>query len=149
MQNGNVEFRGRKLASLKNNLRQQILSQQSLVPHALRYNNAVRSPPCKIRWPKRISSPTTSPRHDQATEMKQRGHRAETARHSDVRARQIELNKVRSVCAGFSPNKSAALAMRVTSPKRVSSEPRKSAARARQYVSAGSLLARVVQPGKL
>ncbi len=146
-----------QLASLKNNLRQQILSQQSLVASTLsQFNNAVRLAAVQDSlFKKNLSAKNdVDAAHDQVTETKQR---LDIVRKqlTDIQAseqQQIELQEgqIESLRRILAEQQRRVRAMRVTSPEAgqlqsLGNPPLELG----QYVNAGSLLARVVQPGKL
>jgi HlyD family secretion protein len=146
-----------QLASLKNNLRQQILSQQSLVASTLsQYNNAIRLASVQDSLFKKNLSPKNDvdAAHDQAAETKQRLDivRKQLADIQASEQQQIELQEgqIESLRRILAEQQRRVKAMRVTSPEAgllqtLGNPPLELG----QYVNAGSLLARVVQPGKL
>jgi multidrug resistance efflux pump len=146
-----------QLASLKNNLRQQILSQQSLVASTLsQYNDAVRLAAVQDSLAKKnlSSSNDVARAHDQATEMKQRldivRKQLEDIQASESQQIQLQEGQIESLRRILAEQQRRVKAMRVTSPEAgllqtLGNPPLELG----QYVNAGSLLARVVQPGKL
>jgi hypothetical protein len=145
------------LASLKNNLRQQILSQQSLVASTLsQYNNAVRLAAVQDSLAKKnlSSANDVAAAHDQITEMKQRldivRKQLEDIQNSEKQQIELQEGQIESLRRILAEQKRRVAAMRVTSPEAgqlqsLGNPPLELG----QYVNAGSLLARVVQPGKL
>jgi len=146
-----------QLASLKTNLRQQILSQQSLVASTQsQYNNAVRLAAVQDSLAKKnlSSSNDVAQAHDQATEMKQRldivRKQLDDIQASEQQQIELQEGQIESLRRILAEQKRRVAAMRVTSPEAgllqtLGNPPLELG----QYVNAGSLLARVVQPGKL
>ena len=146
-----------QLASLKNNLRQQILSQQSLVASTLsQYNNAIRLAGVQDSLAKKnlSSANDVAAAHDQATEMKQRldivRRQLDDIQASESQQIQLQEGQIESLRRILAEQQRRVKAMRVTSPEAgqlqsLGNPPLELG----QYVNAGSLLARVVQPGKL
>ena len=146
-----------KLASLKNNLRQQILSQQSLVATTLsQYNNAIRLAAVQDSLVKKnlSSKNDVAAAHDQATETKQRldivRKQLDDIQSSEQQQIELQQDQIESLRRILAEQKRRVAAMRVTSPEAgqlqsLGNPPLELG----QYVNAGSLLARVVQPGKL
>jgi HlyD family secretion protein len=145
------------LASLKNNLRQQILSQQSLVATTLsQYNNSVRLAAVQDSLFTKKLSPKNDvdAAHDNATEMKQRldivRKQLDDIQASEQQQIELQQGQIESLRRILAEQKRRVAAMRVTSPEAgqlqsLGNPPLELG----QYVNAGSLLARVVQPGKL
>jgi len=145
------------LASLKNNLRQQILSQQSLVASTLsQYNNANRLAAVQDSLAKKnlSSKNDVDAAHDNATEMKQRldivRKQLDDIQSSEQQQIELQQGQIESLRRILAEQKRRVAAMRVTSPEAgqlqsLGNPPLELG----QYVNAGSLLARVVQPGKL
>ena len=146
-----------QLASLKNNLRQQILSQQSLVASTLsQYNNAIRLAGVQDSLFAKKLSPKNDvdAAHDQATETKQRldivRKQLEDIQASERQQIELQEGQIESLRRILAEQQRRVKAMRVTSPEAgqlqsLGNPPLELG----QYVNAGSLLARVVQPGKL
>jgi len=146
-----------QLASLKNNLRQQILSQQSLVASTLsQYNNAMRLAGVQDSLAKKnlTSQNDVAAAHDNATEYKQRldivRKQLEDIQNSEQQQIQLQEGQIESLRRILAEQQRRVKAMRVTSPEAgllqtLGNPPLELG----QYVNAGSLLARVVQPGKL
>jgi len=145
------------LASLKASLRQQIMNQQSVVATMRsQYNNAVRLAAVQdsLASKKLSSANDVAQAHDAALEMKQRLDISEK-QLEDIKAseqQQIELqeSQIESLRRILDEQKRRVAAMRVTAPEAgqlqsLGNPPLELG----QYVNAGSLLARVVQPGKL
>ena len=145
------------LATLKTTLHQQILAQQSSVAsvHTL-YNNAVRTAAVQDSLAKKnlSSQNDIAAAHDQIIELKQRMD-IEQRRLDDMQKseqEQIELNQqqIEGLKRILADQKRRVASMRVTSPESgllqmLGNPPLELG----QYVNAGTLLARVVQPGKL
>jgi HlyD family secretion protein len=146
-----------QLASLKTQLRQQILNQQSLVATTLsQYNQAVRLAAVQDSLAKKnLSSPNdVAQAHDQITEMRQRldivRKQLDDMQASEKQQIELQEGQIESLRRILDEQKRRVAAMRVTSPEAgllqtLGNPPLELG----QYVNAGSLLARVVQPGKL
>lgn len=145
------------LATLKTNLHQQILSQQGVVATShTQYNNAVRLAAVQDSLAKKnlASANDVASAHDQITEMKQRLD-IEEKRLADLQTSeqgQIQLaqDQIESLKRILDDQKNRIASMRVTAPEagqlQMLGNPQLELG---QYVNAGQLLARVVQPGKL
>lgn len=145
------------LATLKTNLHQQILSQQGVVATAhTQYNNAVRLAAVNDSLAKKslASANDVAAAHDQITEMRQRLD-IEEKRLADLQTSeqgQIQLaqDQIESLKRILDDQKNRIASMRVTAPEagqlQMLGNPQLELG---QYVPAGLLLARVVQPGKL
>src|SRR4051812_17272054 len=146
-----------QLASLKTQLRQQILNQQSLVATTLtQYNNAVRLAAVQDSLAKKnlSSANDVAQAHDQITEMKQRldivRKQLDDIQASEKQQIELQEGQIESLRRILDEQKRRVAAMRVRSPEAgllqaLGNPPLELG----QYVNAGSLLARVVQPGKL
>jgi HlyD family secretion protein len=145
------------LASLKTSLHQQILTQQGAVASMrTQYNNAVRQAAVQdsLAIRKLSSANDVAQARDLVTEMKQRLD-IEQKRLDDVSAseqQQIQLNEqqIEGLKRILADQRRRVASMRVTSPEAgqlqaLGNPPLELG----QYVNAGMLLARVVQPGKL
>ena len=145
------------LASLKNNLRQQILSQQSLVATTLsQYNNAIRLANVQDSLAKKnlSSANDVAQAHDVATEAKARldivRKQLEDIQASEQQQIDLQQQQIQSLKRILDEQKRRVASMRVTSPEAgllqtLGNPPLELG----QYVNAGAVLARVVQPGKL
>jgi multidrug resistance efflux pump len=145
------------LASLKNSLRQQILSQQSLVASTLsQYNNAMRLANVQDSLFKKQLSPKNDvdAAHDNATEAKARldivRKQLEDIQASEQQQIDLQEQQIQSLKRILDEQKRRVASMRVTSPESgllqtLGNPPLELG----QYVNAGTVLARVVQPGKL
>ena len=145
------------LANLKNSLRQQILSQQSLVATVRsQYNNAVRLAAVQDSLGKKnlSSANDIAAAHDQVLETKQRldiaQKQLEDIQASEQQQIQLQESQIQSLKRILDEQKRRVAAMRVTAPEAgqlqsLGNPPLELG----QYVNAGSLLARIVQPGKL
>jgi multidrug resistance efflux pump len=152
-----LNFAVGQLASLKTSLRQQILGQQSLVASTLsQYNNAVRLAAVQDSLAKKnlSSKNDVDAAHDQATETKQRldivRKQLDDIQSSEQQQIELQQGQIESLRRILAEQKRRVAAMRVTSPEAgqlqsLGNPPLELG----QYVNAGSLLARVVQPGKL
>lgn len=145
------------LATLKTTLHQQILAQQSSVASVRTlYNNAMRTAAVMDSLAKKkLSSPNdVAAAHDAIVELKQRTE-IEQRRLDDMQKseqEQIQLNEqqIEGLRRILADQKRRVASMRVTSPESgllqmLGNPPLELG----QYVNAGTLLARVVQPGKL
>lgn len=145
------------LATLKTTLHQQILAQQSAVAAVrTQYNNAVRTAMVQDSLAiKKLSSPNdVAAAHDAALQFKQQID-IEQRRLDDMQKseqEQIDLNQqqIEGLKRILADQKRRVASMRVTSPESgllqmLGNPPLELG----QYVNAGTLLARVVQPGKL
>jgi HlyD family secretion protein len=146
-----------QLASLKTSLHQQILQQQGIVASMrTQYNNAVRlaSVQDSLAAKKLSSANDVAAAKDAATEMKQRLD-IEQKRLDDVQASestQIKLqeDQIEALKRISQEQKRRVASMTVTSPEggqlqALGNPPLELG----QYITAGTLIARVVQPGKL
>ncbi len=145
------------LANLKNSLRQQILNQQSLVASTTtQYNNAVRLANVQDSLAKKnlSSKNDVDAAHDQVTETKQRldivRKQLDDIQASEQQQIQLQESQIQSLKRILDEQKRRVAAMRVTAPEAgqlqsLGNPPLELG----QYVNAGSLLARIVQPGKL
>jgi HlyD family secretion protein len=145
------------LANLKNSLRQQILSQQSLVATTTsQYNQAVRLANVQDSLAKKnlSSKNDVDQAHDNVAEAKQRldivRKQLEDIQASEQQQIQLQESQIQSLNRILNEQKRRVAAMRVTAPEAgqlqsLGNPPLELG----QYVNAGSLLARIVQPGKL
>lgn len=146
-----------QLATLKNSLRQQILSQQSLVASTLaQYNNSVRVANVQDSLFKKQLSPKNDvdAAHDNATEAKARldivRKQLDDIQASEQQQIDLQNQQIQSLKRILDEQKRRVASMRVTSPEKgllqtLGNPPLELG----QYVNAGTVLARVVQPGKL
>ncbi|HVX38054.1 MAG TPA: HlyD family efflux transporter periplasmic adaptor subunit [Gemmatimonadaceae bacterium] len=145
------------LATLKTNLHQQILSQQGVVATShTQYNNAVRLAAVQDSLAKKnlASANDVASAHDQITEMKQRldieEKRLADLQTSEQQQIQLAQDQIESLKRILDDQKGRIASMRVTAPEagqlQMLGNPQLELG---QYVNAGQLLARVVQPGKL
>ena len=145
------------LASLKTSLHQQILSQQSVVASTrTAYNDAVRQAAVQdsLATKRLASTNDVAAAHDKINEYKQRID-IEQQRLDDIQRsehEQIQLNEqqIEGLKRILADQRRRVASMRVTSPENgllqmLGNPPLELG----QYVNAGTLLARVVQPGKL
>ena len=145
------------LASLKTSLHQQILSQQSVVASTrTAYNDAVRQAAVQdsLATKRLASTNDVAAAHDKINEYKQRID-IEQKRLDDIQRseqEQIQLNEqqIEGLKRILADQRRRVASMRVTSPENgllqmLGNPPLELG----QYVNAGTLLARVVQPGKL
>lgn len=145
------------LATLKTTLHQQILSQQSSVASVRTlYNNAIRTADVQDSLAKKnlASKNDIAAAHDAVIEQKQRLD-IEQRRLDDMQKseqEQIQLNEaqIEGLKRILADQRKRVASMRVTSPESgllqmLGNPPLELG----QYVNAGTLLARVVQPGKL
>lgn len=145
------------LASLKTQLHQSILSQQGSVANMkTQYNNAVRMAAVQdsLAARKLSSANDVAQAHDQATEMKQRldieQKRLDDIVSSEQQQIQLSEQQIEGLNRILADQRRRVASMRVTSPEggqlqALGNPPLELG----QYVNAGMLLARVVQPGKL
>jgi len=145
------------LASLKNQLRQQILSQQSLVASTLaQYSNAVRLANVQDSLFAKKLSPKNDvdAAHDNVTEAKARldivRKQLDDIQASEQQQIDLQQQQIQSLKRILDEQKRRVAAMRVTAPEAgllqtLGNPPLELG----QYVNAGTVLARVVQPGKL
>ena len=145
------------LASLKTTLHQQILSQQgTVVTMRTQYNNAIRLAAVQDSLAKKnlAMANDVASAHDAAAEMKQRldleKGRLTEMQSSEKQQIQLQEQQVESLKRILEDQRHRVAAMKVTSPEggelqSLGNPPLELG----QYVNAGSLLARVVQPGKL
>jgi len=145
------------LATLKTNLHQQILTQEGTVASQhTAYNNAVRNSAVQDSLAKKnlASANDVAAAHDQITEMKQRldieQQRLQDLKSSEGQQLQLAQDQIESLKRILDDQKNRIASMRVTSPEagqlQMLGNPQLEPG---QYVNAGQLLARVVQPGKL
>ena len=145
------------LASLKTSLHQQILGQEGVVANMrTQFNTAVRQALVDDSLAKRhlISANDLALAHDQVTEFKQRVD-IEQRRLDDVQAsEQQQLDLAQQQIDGLkrilADQKNRVASMRVMAPEagqlqQLGNPPLELG----QYINAGGLLARIVQPGKL
>lgn len=145
------------LASLKTTLHQQILTQQGTVASThTQYNDAVRTASVQDSLAKRnlATLNDVAAAHDKITEYKQRVD-IEQRRLDDIQSseqQQIDLQnqQIESLRAILNEQKRRVASMRVVSPEAgllqtLGNPPLELG----QYVNAGTVIARVVQPGKL
>ncbi len=145
------------LASLKTTLHQAILMQQGAVASThTQYNSAVRMAAVQDSLAKRnlSSANDVAAAHDQILEFKQRvdieQKRLDDVQSSEQQQIQLQQQQIESLRRILAQQKERVASMRVTSPEAgqlqsLGNPPLELG----QYVNAGSLLARVVQPGKL
>jgi HlyD family secretion protein len=145
------------LASLKTSLHQAILVQQGVVANTrTAYNNAVRTASVQDSLAtKRLSSANdVAAAHDQITEFKQRldieQKRLDDIQSSEQQQIDLQQQQIESLRRILAEQKSRVAAMTVRSPEAgqlqaLGNPPLELG----QYINAGGLLARVVQPGKL
>lgn len=145
------------LASLKTQLHQQILIQQGVVASThTQYNNAVRLAAVQDSLAKKnlSSANDVAAAHDQIAELRQRMD-IEEKRLADIQSSeqqqiQLQQQQIESLKRILAEQKKRVASMTVMSPESgqlqaLGNPPLELG----QYVNAGSLLARVVQPGKL
>jgi hypothetical protein len=145
------------LASLKTNLHQQILAQEGTVANMkTQYNTAVRQAAVddSLAKKKLISANDLALAHDQVAEFKQRVD-IEQRRLADVQSsEQQQLDLAQQQIDGLkrilADQKTRVASMRVMAPEagqlqQLGNPPLELG----QYINAGGLLARIVQPGKL
>ena len=145
------------LANLKTTLHQQILSQQSnLASTRTSYNDAVRQATVQDSLAKKkLSSPNdVAAAHDKIDEYKQRmdieQKRLEDMQRSEQEQIKLNEQQIEGLRRILADQRHRVASMRVTSPESgqlqmLGNPPLELG----QYVNAGTLLARVVQPGKL
>jgi HlyD family secretion protein len=146
-----------QLASLKTSLHQQIMGQRGAVASVrTQYNNAVRLAAVQDSLAKKnlSSANDVASAHDQVVELKQRLD-IEQNRLQDIESsegQQIKLNEdnIEGLKRILADQRRRVASMRVTSPEAgllqtLGNPPLELG----QYVNAGTVLARVVQPGKL
>ena len=145
------------LATLKTTLHQQILSQQSAVATVrTQYNNAVRTADVQDSLAKKnlSSKNDVAAAHDAIVEYKQRmdieQRRLDDMQKSEQEQIQLNQEQIEGLRRILADQKRRVASMRVTSPESgllqmLGNPPLELG----QYVNAGTLLARVVQPGKL
>jgi multidrug resistance efflux pump len=146
-----------QLASLKTSLHQQLLSQQGQVAASRTiYNNALRQAAVMDSLAvKRLSSANdVAQAHDAALEAKQRleieNKRLEDMQGSEQQQIQLQEQQIESLKRILTEQKNRVASMKVMSPEAgllqtLGNPPLELG----QYVNAGTVLARVVQPGKL
>ena len=145
------------LASLKTSLHQQILSQQSVVASTrTAYNDAVRQAAVQdsLATKRLASTNDVAAAHDKIIEYKQRidieQKRLEDIQRSEQEQIQLNEQQIEGLKRILADQRRRVASMRVTSPENgllqmLGNPPLELG----QYVNAGTLLARVVQPGKL
>jgi HlyD family secretion protein len=145
------------LATLKTTLHQQILAQQSAVATVrTQYNNAVRTADVQDSLAKKnlSSKNDVAAAHDAIVEYKQRmdieQRRLDDMQKSEQEQIQLNQEQIEGLRRILADQKRRVASMRVTSPESgllqmLGNPPLEPG----QYVNAGTLLARVVQPGKL
>ena len=145
------------LASLKTSLHQQILLQQGTVASTrTQYNNAVRQAAVQDSLAKRnlASFNDVAASHDAISEFKQRmdieQRRLDDMQGSEQQQIDLQNQQIESLRAILNEQKRRVAAMKVVSPEAgqlqsLGNPPLELG----QYVNAGTVLARVVQPGKL
>ena len=145
------------LAQLKTNLYQAILSQQGLVvSQQTAYNNAVRQAVVddSLAAKKLVSANDLAAAHDAATEAKQRldieQKRLDDMKTSEPQQIQLQQDQIESLKRILEEQESRVASMKVTSSQAgqlqaLGNPPLELG----QYVTAGTVVARVVQPGKL
>ncbi len=146
-----------QLASLKTQLHQQILGQQgAVVTQQTVYNNAVRQAAVydSLAIKKLASANDVAQFRDQMSEAKQRldieKKRLEDIQASEPQQLQLQQDQIESLKRILTEQKNRVASMRVTSPEggqlqALGNPPLELG----QYVNAGTVVARVVQPGKL
>ena len=145
------------LASLKTSLHQQILSQQSVVASTrTAYNDVVRQAAVQdsLATKRLASTNDVAAAHDKIIEYKQRidieQKRLEDIQRSEQEQIQLNEQQIEGLKRILADQRRRVASMRVTSPENgllqmLGNPPLELG----QYVNAGTLLARVVQPGKL
>ena len=145
------------LANLKTTLHQQILSQQSnLASTRTAHNDAVRQAAVQDSLAKKnlSSANDVAAAHDKINEYKQRmdieQNRLEDMQRSEKEQIQLNEQQIEGLRRILADQRRRVASMRVTSPESgqlqmLGNPPLELG----QYVNAGTLLARVVQPGKL
>lgn len=145
------------LAQLKTNLHQNILSQEGVVANMrTQYNNAVRMAAVQdsLAAKKLTTANDAAQARDQVAEMKQRidveQNRLADMRQSEGQQIKLQEDQIESLRRILDEQKRRVASMRVTSPEggqlqQLGNPPLELG----QYVNAGTLIARVVQPGKL
>ncbi|HEX3870346.1 MAG TPA: HlyD family efflux transporter periplasmic adaptor subunit [Pirellulales bacterium] len=145
------------LASLKTSLHQQILVQEGVVADMhTQYNTAVRQAAVDDTLAKKrlISANDVAAAHDQITEFKQRmdieQKRLDDIQQSEGEQLKLQQEQIDGLQRILDNQKARVASMRVTSPdagelQSLGNPPLELG----QYINAGGLLARVVQPGKL
>jgi HlyD family secretion protein len=145
------------LATLKTTLHQQILAQQSVVATVrTQYNNAVRTADVQDSLAKKnlSSKNDVAAAHDAIVEYKQRmdieQRRLDDMQKSEQEQIQLNQEQIEGLKRILADQRKRVASMRVTSPESgllqmLGNPPLELG----QYVNAGTLLARVVQPGKL
>jgi multidrug resistance efflux pump len=145
------------LATLKTTLHQQILAQQSAVASVRTlYNNAIRTADVQDSLAKKnlASKNDVAAAHDAIVELKQRmdieQRRLDDMQKSEQEQIQLNEQQIEGLKRILADQKRRVASMRVTSPESgllqmLGNPPLELG----QYVNAGTLLARVVQPGKL
>jgi HlyD family secretion protein len=145
------------LASLKTQLHQNILSQQGQVANMRsQYNNAMRLAAVQDSLAKKslASANDVAQAHDNAVEFKQRldleQSRLTEMQNSEKQQLDLQQQQIESLKRILDDQHRRVAAMRVTSPESgqlqsLGNPPLELG----QYINAGGLLARVVQPGKL
>jgi HlyD family secretion protein len=146
-----------QLAQLKTTLHQQILGQQGIVANMhTQYNQAVRAAAVQDTLAKKNLSSTNdvAAAHDLVLELKQRmdieQKRLDDVQSSEGQQIQLQEQQIEGLKRILGDQKNRVASMRVTSPEAgqlqaLGNPPLELG----QYINAGGLLARVVQPGKL
>jgi multidrug resistance efflux pump len=145
------------LAQLKTNLYQAILSQQGLVAsQQAAYNNAVRQAVVddSLAAKKLVSANDLAAAHDAATEAKQRldieQKRLDDMKTSEPQQIQLQQDQIESLKRILEEQENRVASMKVTASRAgqlqaLGNPPLELG----QYVTAGTVVARVVQPGRL
>jgi HlyD family secretion protein len=145
------------LASLKTSLHQQILSQQGLVAQTrTQYNDALRLANVQDSLAKKnlASANDVASAHDHATELRQRvdieQKRLEDVQSSESQQIQLQEQTIESLKRILVEQKKRVESMTVRSPEAGQLQSLGNPMlELGQYVNAGTVIARVVQPGKL
>jgi len=148
------------LASLKTQLHQQILTQQGAVATTrTQYNNAVRQAAVmdSLAAKKLASTNDVASAHDNITEMRQRldieQKRLEDMQSSEQQQIKLQEDQISSLKAILDEQRRRVASMRVVSPEagqlQILGSPGGQPLELGQYVNAGTIVARVVQPGRL
>jgi HlyD family secretion protein len=145
------------LATMKTNIHQQILSQQGLVAQTrTQYNDAVRLASVQDSlWARQLtSSNDVASARDRAAELRQRldieQRRLEDVQASESTQIKLQEDQIESLRRILGEQKRRVASMTVTSPEAgqlqsLGNPPLELG----QYINAGTLIARVVQPGRL
>ena len=145
-----------QLANLKTTLHQQILLQQGTVASTrTQYNNAVRLAAVQDSLAKRnlTTLNEVAAAHDNIAEYKQRmdieQKRLDDMQGSEQQQIDLQNQQIESLRAILNEQKRRIASMRVVSPEAGLLQMLGNPPELGQYVTAGAVLARVVQPGKL